>query len=447
MARRWQIISVELVSGRGQIFAPPPGRDLIVPPSTTFEQLGVAIDLALARWDLGHLRDFTLADGTRVIDDTTDLELGFGGFSGGALIDKVLRHNARVKDYVDVGEVFRYVFDFGDDWTCRCTVTRFGDPEQEVGVVVQEPTAIWGWGALPDQYGRMRHDDEDFPGDDAALTAKQMRAEENEVSTFLMTFGQVEPERLDLRAVRVARAAGDPNALIAALTGVNADHALQQIGQALIEAWDGIHGPGRARGRSAVRGQLASVMATLSNRLQWRDEDGDAILSAELLARIQGQEPVGRPLSVDLEELADTMASYGDVNGGYLDLDTGQVLLAAMVSARGIDLDAGNEEFGIEPGRRWVVVDDSAKAITTADRRGFIRHLQSSGRQDERATASTLSAAMQSQSAPASTTPSTSSAWPPCGSGTGTTADGAGPARRSRRTGCVRPWCAPSARS
>ena len=165
--------------------------------------------------------------------------------------------------------------------------------------------------------------------------------------------------------------------MITALTGVNADHALQQIGQALIEAWDGIHGPGRARGRSAVRGQLASVMATLSNRLQWRDEDGDAILSAELLARIQGQEPVGRPLSVDLEELADTMASYGDVNGGYLDLDTGQVLLAAMVSARGIDLDAGNEEFGIEPGRRWVVVDDSAKAITTADRRGFIRHLQS----------------------------------------------------------------------
>ena len=399
MARRWQIISVELLSGRGQILVPPPGRDLIVPPSTTFEQLGVAIDLALARWDLGHLRDFTLADGTRIIDDATDLELGLGGFSGGALIDRVLRHNVRVKDHVDVGEVFRYVFDFGDDWTCRCTVTRFGDPEQEVGVVVQEPTAIWGWGALPDQYGRVRHDDEDFPGDDAALTAKQARAEENEVNTFLMTFGQVEPERLDLRAVRVARASDDAAALIAALTGVNADHALQQIGQALLEVWDGIHGPGRPRGSRAVRGELASVMATLSSRLRWRDEDGDAILSAELLARIQGHDPVGRPLPVDLEELADTMASYGDVNGGYLDLDTGQVLLAAMVSARGINLDKGDDEFGIEPGRRWVVVDDSAKAITTADRRGFIHHLQSSGRQDERAAASTLAAAMQAQAA------------------------------------------------
>ena len=74
MARRWQIISVELLSGRGKIFVPPPGRDLILPPSTPFEQLGVAIDLALARWDLGHLRDFTLADGTRIIDDATDLE-------------------------------------------------------------------------------------------------------------------------------------------------------------------------------------------------------------------------------------------------------------------------------------------------------------------------------------------------------------------------------------
>ena len=263
-----------------------------MPPSTTFEQLGVAIDLALARWDLGHLRDFTLADGTRIIDDATDLELGFGGFSGGALIDRVLRHNVRVKDHVDVGEVFRYVFDFGDDWTCRCTVTRFGDPEQEVGVVVQEPTAIWGWGVLPDQYGRMRHDDEDFLGDDAALTAKQARAEENEVNTFLMTFGQVEPERLDLRAVRVARAANDPSALITALTGVNADHALQQIGQALMEVWDGIHGPGRPRGSRAVRGELASVMATLSNRLRWRAEEGDVILSEELVARVQAA--VGR---------------------------------------------------------------------------------------------------------------------------------------------------------
>ena len=397
MARRWQIISVELLSGRGKNFVPPPGRDLILPPSTTFEQLGVAIDLALARWDLGHLRDFTLADGTRIIDDVTNLEIGLGGFSGGALIDSVLRHDARVKDHVGVGEAFRYVFDFGDDWTCRCTVTRLGDPERELGVVVQEPTAIWGWGALPDQYGRTRHDDEDFLGDDPALTSKQVRAEEKEVRAFLMTFGQVEPERIDLRAVRAARATGDPSALIAALTGVNADHALQQIGQAVLEAWDSIHSAGSRHGRNAASGELASVMATLSDRLRWRDEDGDSILSAELLARIQGTEPIGRPLPVDLEELADVMASYGDVSGGYLDLDTGQVLLASMVSARGIDLEDGDEELGIEADHRWVEVDDSAKAIATADRRGFIRHLQSSGRQEERAAAGTLSAAMKSQ--------------------------------------------------
>ena len=98
-------------------------------------------------------------------------------------------------------------------------------------------------------------------------------------------------------------------------------------------------------------------MATLSDRLRWRDEDGDSILSAELLARIQGTEPIGRPLPVDLEELADVMASYGDVSGGYLDLDTGQVLLASMVSARGIDLEDGDEELGIEADHRWVEVD------------------------------------------------------------------------------------------
>lgn len=396
MARRWQIITVELVSGRGQIFVPPPGRDLILPPSTTFEQLGMAIDLALGRWDLAHLRDFTLSDGTRIIDDTTNLELGLGGFSGGALIDRILRHNAKVKQYVGVGDVFRYVFDFGDDWTCRCTVSRLGDPEQEIGVVVEEPTAIWGWGSLPDQYGRVWHDDGDFPGDDTSLPTRQLRAEEKLVETFLMTFGRVEPERVDLRAVRSARLAGDATALVSALTGANADHALQQIGQAAIEIWDSVQAIGIRSERNTLNGELAPVMATLSDRLRWRDERGDGILAAELVARIQGRAPVGMALNVDLDELADVMAFSEAISGGFLDLDSGKVLLAAVVDEFDIDLEKGNEEFGIAPDHRWVRVDDSANPTVTSDRRAFIAHLQSSGRQDERVAAGRLSMAMKS---------------------------------------------------
>lgn len=80
-------------------------------------QFGLAIDQALARWDLGHLREFELADGTRVVDDL-EQAADFSGFVG-PLLDKLLEQTEKVKAHVGVGDVFRYVFDFGDDWTCR----------------------------------------------------------------------------------------------------------------------------------------------------------------------------------------------------------------------------------------------------------------------------------------------------------------------------------------
>jgi hypothetical protein len=59
------------------------------------------------------------------------------------------------------GEQFLYTFDLGDDWTHLCTVapTRI-DPLDQVGIVPDMPLPYWGWGAIPDQYGR------EFDGDD-----------------------------------------------------------------------------------------------------------------------------------------------------------------------------------------------------------------------------------------------------------------------------------------
>lgn len=68
MTGRWQIVRVELVGGRGEGFDYPPGRVLILPP-TTLDQLGLAIDNAFARLDLSHLRTFALAHDTRVCDE------------------------------------------------------------------------------------------------------------------------------------------------------------------------------------------------------------------------------------------------------------------------------------------------------------------------------------------------------------------------------------------
>ena len=398
MARRWQIITVELLFGLGQTFIPPPGRDLLLPPSTTFEQLGLAIDRALGRWDLAHLREFTLADGTRITDEETRRTVRSGGFGEGILVERAADLGERVKKHVSVDDVFRYVFDLSDEWTCRCTMTGFGDPESLYGVVVSQPVPIWGWGRLPDQYGRDRRDG-DEPPDGASLSTQQKRAIRKETTAFVMDFGHMDPERLDPETLRTARAAGDIGALLAVLAGVETGHVLQQVGQVFAEVWEHGAGPAKRRGRRSVEQELESATMNLSNALSWRDGAGDAPLAAELIARLQGREPEGRPLPVDLGVLAETMASRADAgNGAYLDLDTGAVLPVAVIAEYGGDPESGVEELGIEPGHEWIVLDDPAEA-TDADRRDFARALSNGSTLDDFSAGEALNRAMKARGA------------------------------------------------
>jgi hypothetical protein len=49
----------------------------------------------------------------------------------------------------------KYAFDLGNDWVKCLTVEQdLIDPAEELGTTPREPTAYWGWGAIPDQYGR-----------------------------------------------------------------------------------------------------------------------------------------------------------------------------------------------------------------------------------------------------------------------------------------------------
>lgn len=68
MARTWLSIAVELLGGRDEIMWPRPGRIFAVGPSHTFAHLGDAINVAFARWDMAHLSEFSLADGTVITD-------------------------------------------------------------------------------------------------------------------------------------------------------------------------------------------------------------------------------------------------------------------------------------------------------------------------------------------------------------------------------------------
>lgn len=142
----WLKIQVELLGGRGMECDPPPGRILIVGPSHSFEQLAEAIDAAFARWDLSHLHEFELPDGRKV---------GFP--SDDYAPDLVWEDHAMLKVARELkpGQEFSYVFDFGDDWCHRCRVLlEKADPAEEYGAPPKGPVAIWGWGWIPDQYGR-----------------------------------------------------------------------------------------------------------------------------------------------------------------------------------------------------------------------------------------------------------------------------------------------------
>jgi hypothetical protein len=129
-----------------------PGRIFAAARSHSFRQLADAIDLAFARWDLAHLHMFTLADRTEI----TILQQWDGEAPEGSLDSEATKLSR-----LTPGEQFAYLFDFGDDWAHLCTVaTQRIDPLDEIGVVPPEPLPYFGWGNLPDQYGRRWNTDD-----------------------------------------------------------------------------------------------------------------------------------------------------------------------------------------------------------------------------------------------------------------------------------------------
>jgi hypothetical protein len=148
--RTWLAIRVELVEGRGETFWPRPGRVFAVSRSHTFGQLAVAIDDAFARWDRAHLMQFALADGTRLAWPDP-----FG--EDGEALNAARTRLSRVSP----GDQFLYEFDFGDGWAHLCTVDAERiDPIEYFGAAPEGPQPIWGWGCMPDQYGRSWADDD-----------------------------------------------------------------------------------------------------------------------------------------------------------------------------------------------------------------------------------------------------------------------------------------------
>jgi hypothetical protein len=145
MARTWISIRVELVEGRAERFWPRPGRTFAAGRSHTFEQLSTAIDDAFARWDRSHLWAFRFPGDLRI-------EMPFADWDPSV---EALDASTTKLSRLQPGEQFVYEFDFGDSWMHLCTVGEERiDPLDTLGTVPAVPLPFWGWGDLPDQYGR-----------------------------------------------------------------------------------------------------------------------------------------------------------------------------------------------------------------------------------------------------------------------------------------------------
>jgi hypothetical protein len=321
MARTWLSIKVELLGGRGEELWPYPCRVLAVGPSHTFSDLATAIDGAFARWDRSHLCQFTLADGTVVTDEGTGdqlLETPFGPVPTAPLV----LGRAKVADVVKPGDEFSYVFDFGDDWTHACTVEAAKvDPKEVVGVVPKVPTPTWGWGSIPDQYGRRW--DGDAPGE-----AKPPRP----AGPHPMYGGrwptEATPEPVDLTELRGATYRRDVPAILAAIEGRDIDDLLQHVGM----------GVQVVLFQDRQRGEALAV--SVLGRLDERGGVGDDVLAEDLLALLRDTPLVARHLPVDLGELGSALSGDPAEEAGCLDLQTGEIIPAVLLDPAYVGEDA-----------------------------------------------------------------------------------------------------------
>ena len=306
MARTWLSVTVELLGGRGEELWPWPGRIFAVGPSHTFMDLANAINDAFARWDRSHLSLFTLADGRVITDAETAAEMA--GSISGPIIAPIDIAAAKVVRALEPGTEFQFTFDLGDAWMHRCVVGEVKvDPLEVLGVRPDVPLPYWGWGSIPDQYGRRWADDNGEgrapgkPGQPHPMLLHAWPA-------------QVQVQGLDRSELRGAIASADAIRFLAAVTGHDIDDALQQVGTGIPMALE------------RRRQEAEPVALSVINRLTWRGGPGDRVLAEDLLAGLRSVPLTGRVVPVDLEMLTTVLEGDPDLStGGYLDLRTGQV--------------------------------------------------------------------------------------------------------------------------
>lgn len=272
---------------------------------------------------------------------------------GGVLAATVDMSVAKVARTVDRGQEFCFTFDLGDEWTHRCVVDEQKiDPIDVLGIRPSDPLPYWGWGSIPVQYGRRwSEDDGEEPVPPRPGHAHPM---------LLHAWPEREQvSELDLTVLRQATAAGDPYGILDAITGVEIDDALQQVGTVL--PWV-----------LAQRRELAEPIAlSIHNRLTSRDGPGDRELAEDLLAVLRGEPLPGRAVPVDLDALVAVLDSDPMLTpGGYLDLSTGEAVPADLTDPAEVGEDYA-VDVEAEPDR-WLRVESGDSRDGWQDMAAFV---------------------------------------------------------------------------
>lgn len=349
MARTWLSVTVELLGGRGEELWPWPGRLFTVGPSHTFQDLAEAINTAFARWDRAHLSLFTLADGRWVTDSATGQE--FASMAAGPVTTHVDMETAKVARFVEPGSEFQFTFDLGDDWTHRCVVGPMVDPMEVLGIRPRAPLPYWGWGDIPDQYGR------NWSGDDGQRRVPERPAQRHPMLTGRWP-AQEQLEALDERQVRAAVLGRDVDQFLAALQGRAIDDVLQLVGSGIPMALE------------QRRADVESLTVSVINRLSLRASEGDDVLAEDLTALLRGEPLPGRVVPVDLEVLASELEGDAELSlGGYVDLHTGEVVDESLTDAAMVGEDAALDVE--EDPDRWLWFDKTGSREGWQDMAAF----------------------------------------------------------------------------
>lgn len=268
--------------------------------------LANAINSSFARWDRSHLSMFTLADGRVISDVETGAEIA--GSIGGAIMAPIDITVAKVAKSVGAGSEFQFTFDFGDMWTHRCVVGEEKvDPMEVLGIRPEVPLPYWGWGGIPDQYGRR------WAADDGEGRAPGKPSRPHPMLLGLWP-AQMQVLGVDLPRLREAIAAGDADRFLAEVMGHDIDDELQQVGVGIPMALE------------QRRQKAEPVALQVINRLRWRGGDGDRLLADDLTCALRRVPLTGRMVPVDLEMVTSVLEGDPELSsGGYLDLYTGQV--------------------------------------------------------------------------------------------------------------------------